>query len=155
MSIRYWSSDVFPSDLQRLGALGAIAKQRVVAVEAVQHGLCDGLRRQAGRLYLFDALMVSHESHGQALRIHSQGWLNINTGAAPSGRFVEQFAPDQHTPDFAGAGADLVQLGVAPQAAGGVVVDIAVAAQYLYAFAGHPGGFFRSEEQPSELQSLM
>ena len=27
--------------------------------------------------------------------------------------FVEQFAPDQHAADFAGAGADLVELGVA------------------------------------------
>src|SRR3546814_18715576 len=88
------------------------------------------------------SLQDALSNYGRALRIHTQGWLNINTGAAPSGRFVEQFAPDQHTPDFAGAGADLVQLGVAPQAAGGVVVDIAVAAQYLYAFAGP-----RSEER--------
>src|SRR3546814_2856871 len=73
------------------------------------------------------SLQDALSNYGQALRIHTQGWLNINTGAAPSGRFVEQFAPDQHTPDFAGAGADLVQLGVAP----------------------------RSEENTSELPSLM
>jgi hypothetical protein len=30
----------------------------------------------------------------------------------------EQLAADQHAADLAGAGADLVQLGVAPQAAG-------------------------------------
>ena len=41
----------------------------------------------------------------------------------------EQFAADQHAADFAGAGADFVQLGVAQQAPGRVVVDIAVAAE--------------------------
>ena len=58
------------------------------------------------------------------------------------GRFVKQFAPDQHAADFTCARANFVQLGVAPQATGGVLVNIAIATQYLYAFAGHPGGFF-------------
>jgi hypothetical protein len=52
----------------------------------------------------------------------------------------EQLAADQHAADFAGAGADLVQLGVAPQAADRVLVDVAVAAQRLDRLAGHPGG---------------
>jgi hypothetical protein len=51
----------------------------------------------------------------------------------------EQFAADQHAADFAGAGADLVELGVAPQAAGRVFVGVAVAAQRLDRLAGHPG----------------
>src|SRR4051795_5011880 len=46
-------------------------------------------------------------------------------------RLREQLAADQHAADLAGAGADLVELGVAQQAAGRVVVDIAVAAQQL------------------------
>ena len=47
----------------------------------------------------------------------------------PSGCLAEQLAADQHAADFAGAGADLVELGVAQQAAGRVVVDVAVAAE--------------------------
>jgi len=35
------------------------------------------------------------------------------TGSVQSGRFLEQLPPDQHAPDLAGAGADLVKLGVA------------------------------------------
>ena len=46
-------------------------------------------------------------------------------------RFLEQLPPDQHAPDFAGAGADLVELGVAQQPPGRIVVDIAVAAEQL------------------------
>src|SRR4051812_14242587 len=46
-------------------------------------------------------------------------------------RLLEQFAPDQHAADLAGPGADLVELGVAQQAAGRVIVDIAVAAEEL------------------------
>src|SRR4051794_10949898 len=51
----------------------------------------------------------------------------------------EQFPSDQHPPDLAGAGADLVQLGVAPQAPQREFVDVAVAAVDLDALAGHPG----------------
>src|SRR6201992_1290212 len=51
--------------------------------------------------------------------------------ASASGKFIEQLAPDQHAADFAGAGADLVELGVAQQAAGRIVVDIAIAAEQL------------------------
>ena len=50
----------------------------------------------------------------------------------------EEFAADQHAADFAGAGADLVQLRIAQQAAGGIVVDVAVAAQRLNRLERHP-----------------
>src|SRR5688572_977452 len=56
-----------------------------------------------------------------------------------SRRLVEDFAPDQHAPDLAGAGADLVQLGIAQQAPGRIVVDIAVTAQALDRLQRHPG----------------
>src|SRR3546814_8936828 len=64
---------------------------------------------------------------------------------AGSPGFVEQLAADQHAAYFAGAGTDLVELGVAQQATGGEFVDVAVAAEDLD----------RSEEHTSELQSLM
>src|SRR5690606_35770882 len=64
---------------------------------------------------------------------------------------LEQLPADQHSPDFTGAGADLVQLGITQQATGGVVIDIAVAPEDLDSiqrgagrlFGGiedHPGG---------------
>src|SRR5262245_62295008 len=51
--------------------------------------------------------------------------------SASLGRLLEQLASDQHPADLAGAGADLVELGVAQQAARRVIVDIAVAAEEL------------------------
>src|SRR4051812_42816000 len=60
--------------------------------------------------------------------------------------FGEQLAADQHAAHFTGAGADLVQLGVAPQAAERVVVDVAVAAVDLDALAGHPGRLLGAPE---------
>src|SRR5215469_1572146 len=56
-----------------------------------------------------------------------------------SGGLVEEFATDQHAADFAGAGADLVELGVAQQATGRVIVDIAVAAEDLHRVEGDLG----------------
>src|SRR5690606_18087691 len=53
---------------------------------------------------------------------------------------VEQLAADQHAADFAGAGADFVELGVAQQAAGGEIIDVAVAAENLDGVQGHLGG---------------
>src|ERR1700692_819504 len=53
---------------------------------------------------------------------------------------VENLPPDQHAADFAGAGADLVELGVAQQAPGRIVVDVAVAAQYLHRVERDLGG---------------
>src|SRR5687768_13755011 len=48
-----------------------------------------------------------------------------------SSRLREQLAADQHAADLAGAGADFVELGVAQEPAGRIVVDVAVAAQKL------------------------
>src|SRR5690606_32671517 len=44
---------------------------------------------------------------------------------------VEQLASDQHAPDLVGARTNRIELGVAQDAAGGVLVDVAVAAQRL------------------------
>src|SRR6202034_3189222 len=57
-----------------------------------------------------------------------------------SHRLLENLAADQHAADFRGAGADLVELGVAQQAAGRVVVDVAVAAEDLYRVERHLRG---------------
>src|SRR5258706_6544143 len=58
--------------------------------------------------------------------------------ASVLGRLLEEFAADQPAADLRGAGADLVELGVAQQPAGGVVVDGAVAAQALDRLERHP-----------------
>src|SRR6218665_1086348 len=72
------------------------------------------------------------------------GWLRgLPAGGARGGGstgFGKQLAADQHAADLAGAGADLIELGIAPQAAQRVVVDVAIAAMDLQTFAGHPGG---------------
>src|ERR1700730_14416196 len=57
-----------------------------------------------------------------------------------SPRLLENLPPDQHAADFAGPGADLVELGVTQQPAGGKIIDIAVAAKTLDGFERHPGG---------------
>src|SRR5574337_985683 len=67
-------------------------------------------------------------------------------GTAASQRLGKQLAADQHATDFARAGADLVELGVAPQAAHRVFVGIAHAAQGLDRLAGHPGGLLGGVE---------
>src|SRR5207245_11791231 len=51
--------------------------------------------------------------------------------AARSARLLEQLPADQHAPDFARARPDLVELGVAQVSPGGIVVDVAVAAEKL------------------------
>src|SRR5258706_2447653 len=48
-----------------------------------------------------------------------------------SSRFFEELAPDQHAADLVGAGADVVELGIAEQAPRGKFVDVAVAAEGL------------------------
>src|SRR5690606_12900148 len=63
--------------------------------------------------------------------------LPRNQGAGParaSAVALEQLPPDQHAPDFVGAGADGIQLRVAQDPPGRVLVDVAVAAQRLGAF---------------------
>src|ERR1700760_1804667 len=49
----------------------------------------------------------------------------------PSPGLLEDLPADQHPADLARPGADLVELGVAQQAAGRIVVDVAVAAEAL------------------------
>src|SRR5689334_19448175 len=46
-------------------------------------------------------------------------------------RLLEQLAADQHAPDLARAGADLIELGIAQIASRGIIVDVAVAAEEL------------------------
>src|SRR5438105_471311 len=57
--------------------------------------------------------------------------------------FREELAADQPAADFGRAGADLVELGVAPQAPGRCLVDVAHAAERLDRLAGHPRCLFR------------
>src|SRR5262249_24054293 len=64
----------------------------------------------------------------------------------PSPRLLVNLPPDQHAADFAGAGADLVELGVAQQPAGREIVDVAVAAQGLDRLQRHPGRTLGSVE---------
>src|SRR5690606_31191291 len=59
---------------------------------------------------------------------------------------LEQFAADQHAADLRSAGADLVQLGIAPQASGRILVDVAVAAEDLDRLTGRPRRFLRRIE---------
>ncbi len=61
-------------------------------------------------------------------------------------RFRKEFTPDQHAANFTGARANLVQLGIAPQATQRVFVDIAVAAKNLNPLASHPGRLFRAPQ---------
>jgi hypothetical protein len=50
---------------------------------------------------------------------------------------IEELPADEHAADLTGAGAYLVQLGIPEQPAGGVVVDVAVAAQNLDGIQRH------------------
>src|SRR5215831_4712330 len=70
----------------------------------------------------------------------SKGWSDRSCCRIASARLVEQLPADQHAPDLAGAGADLVELGVAQVAPGGIVVDVAVAAEELHGVERDPGG---------------
>src|SRR4051812_38568862 len=70
------------------------------------------------------------------VRLFSRSWSRLTRG---SRRFAEQLAPDQPAADLGGARADLVELGVAPEPAGGRLVDVAHAAHRLDRLARHPG----------------
>src|SRR4030095_15173018 len=61
-------------------------------------------------------------------------------------RLVEQLAADQHAPDLRSSGADLVELRVAPQPSGRIVVDVAVAAKALNRVAGDAGRVLAREQ---------
>src|SRR5262245_48918760 len=69
-----------------------------------------------------------------------------NVRSISSHRLRKQLAADQHAADLRSAGANLVQLGIAPQPAQRVFVDVAVAAVDLDAFARHPGGLLGAPE---------
>ncbi|KAI3480412.1 hypothetical protein L1887_57426 [Cichorium endivia] len=95
--------------------------------------------------------LVGHRRHIGAAggaRAHDHGDLRDALGAHVG--LVEEDPPelatDQHAADLAGAGADLVELGVAQQAAGREFVDVAVAAEDLDRFQGHLGGAFGGVE---------
>src|SRR5690606_23999469 len=62
---------------------------------------------------------------------------------------LEQLPADQHSPDFTGAGADLVQLGITQQAASGVVIDIAVAPEDLDGIQRGAGRLFGGIDRKS------
>src|SRR3990172_3262707 len=60
--------------------------------------------------------------------------------------FIKKLPADQPAPDLARPGADFVELGVAPQASRGGLVDVAHAAQALDRLARHPGRLLRGVE---------
>src|SRR5436309_1172516 len=62
--------------------------------------------------------------------------------ATPLFGFGEELAAYQPAADLGRAGADLIELGVAPQAPGRRLVDVAHAAECLDRLAGHPGRLF-------------
>src|SRR6476646_10175997 len=63
-----------------------------------------------------------------------------------SARLVEQLPADQHAPDLAGAGADLVELGVAQIPPSRVVIDVPVSPQKLNRIERDLGGVLGSIE---------
>src|ERR1700687_5363096 len=80
---------------------------------------------------------LSSCASGHAHRSHR--WRISRAISSPSLlRLVEQLAADQHPSDLGRARADLVELGVAPQAAGRVVVNVTVAAERLNCLTRHP-----------------
>jgi hypothetical protein len=58
----------------------------------------------------------------------------------------KQLAPYKNAPDFTGAGANFIPLGIATNARADSRVDVAIAAKNLDALAGHPGGFFSAPQ---------
>src|SRR4029077_3051783 len=76
-------------------------------------------------------------------RVSMSDRSRVMWAASASRRLAEQLAADQHAADFAGACADLVQLGIAQQPTRGVVVDIPVAPQRLDRLERHPGCLLR------------
>src|SRR6266849_13974 len=78
--------------------------------------------------------------------------ISADLHGASSRRLGKKLAPDQPAADLGSPRADLVELRVAPQAAGRRFVDIAHPAQALDRFACHPGGFFRGvEDRPGRV----
>src|SRR6266545_4209947 len=79
----------------------------------------------------------------------ASGHISADLHSAFSSGLGKQLPSDQPAADLGSSRADLVELGVAPQAPGRVIVDVAVGAEALDRFACHPGGFFRRVEDRS------
>src|SRR5262245_43442650 len=90
-------------------------------------------RRSATRAFIAWALRANSVEPGSIADVSA-------VIAARSARLIEQLPADQHAPDFARARTDLVELGVAQISSGGIVVDIAVAAEELNRIEGNLGG---------------
>src|SRR5262249_34646218 len=105
-------------------------------------------RRSATRRFIAAAFLAKSGDSGSmavcgAVMVvphHGRSQDNQSYFRSASPRLVEQLPADQHAPDLAGAGADLVELGVAQIASGRVVVDVAVAAEQLYGIERDLGG---------------
>src|SRR2546430_16682711 len=81
-------------------------------------------RRSVTRAFIASALRANSAEPGSIADVSA-------VIAARSARLLEQLPADQHTPDFARARPDLVELGVAQISPCGIVVDVAVAAEKL------------------------
>src|SRR5688572_21576011 len=68
------------------------------------------------------------------------------TGFRRSFRLVEQFPPDQHSPNLGRSRTYLIQLRIPPDPPGREFVDVAVAAERLDRLAGHPRRLLRGVE---------
>src|SRR5471032_1498289 len=68
-----------------------------------------------------------------------QDFALLRRTASPG--FAEELPADEHSADFRGAGADLIQLCVAPETSSRGLVDIAHATQGLDRLTRHPRGF--------------
>src|SRR5215471_8600045 len=90
-------------------------------------------RRSATRAFIASALRANSVEPGSIADVSA-------VIAARSARLIEQLPADQHAPDFARARTDLVELGVAQISSGGIVVDIAVAAEKLNRIERDLGG---------------
>src|ERR1700722_7814880 len=76
------------------------------------------------------------------LEITTNSAVRATRRATPSPRLLKNLTADEHAADFAGAGADLVEFGVAQKSPGRIVVDVAVAAEALDGLERHPGSPF-------------
>ena len=95
---------------------------------AVENALDDGVRHFA---------VGGHQSDGSEFNVQTStclfGATQQRSGTlvvvAPRSRGLKQLTADEHAPYLLRAGANLVELGVAQQPTGSIVVDIPVAAQ--------------------------
>ena len=64
---------------------------------------------------------------------------HLKTTGSHSSLSVQFFklAPNEPLSDLLGAAADVVKFGIAPEAASGVLIDVAISTEQLNAFVGH------------------